>query len=261
MNRLKTIGEDGGMPVELEDLEWQDAAIREAFFGLISAFGITAAESFKLSGCVVTKVGNDYHCSEGYICLSGEVMKVLEHDITVGFGQIALFTADISYDASGNETFEDTSIHSSYEIRRAKLIGGGLSSPQVAMYYEASTIIQVIQKKLNAIETPWHLVGGNDEPGFAPGWANSGGTDAVVAFKKDAFNNVYLKGVATNPSTGHGLLFALPVGYRPLEAFTFYSAYSAQQLAVFSVQTNGDVWINSLNTENINLSGVIFKIN
>jgi len=82
MDKLDT-SNDGGMPLELDDIEWMDAAYRDAWYGLISAFGITAPTSFKLSGCVVTKNGTIWTTTAGYICLEGEVLKVDAHSISV----------------------------------------------------------------------------------------------------------------------------------------------------------------------------------
>lgn len=261
MNKLKT-DINGGMPLELDDIRWEQAAVREAFYGLISAFGITAPLSFKLSGCDVSITGGgaDYACAAGYICLEGEVCAVDSHSVTINpVNQMAVFQLEVTYDPSGEETFEDTSVNDTYEIRKAKLVAVTLASPNPYMPYNAPYLSGVIIGQINAEETAWNLVGDTGQPSFETDWSNVGSPDAVCAFKKDAFNVVWMKGVAGHATTGHGRLFTLPAGYRPQEELSFISAYHSH-IAVFAVKTDGDVWIYTTNQEYISIT-CSFKIN
>src|SRR5262249_15537947 len=63
---------------------------------------------------------------------------------------------------------------------------------------------------------PYHEVGSPGEPPFQNGWTNGGGsTGSSVAFFKDPFGIVHLKGHIFNNSINGNTAFTLPDGYRP----------------------------------------------
>jgi hypothetical protein len=66
-----------------------------------------------------------------------------------------------------------------------------------------------------ALDT-WHLVGAAGEPAFAAGVSNAGGAEAPLAFRKDAFGRVAVRGAVVVPSTTNSQIFTLPAGYRPI---------------------------------------------
>lgn len=263
MNRLKTIGEDGAMPLELEDLEWNDAAVRDAFYGLISAFGIHATESFKLSGCEVTITQNgsndDYACTEGYICLNGEVFKVDACSISIGnspYSSRVIFDTNISL--TNAETFEDLTVHQCYEVRKATLKTANLVIPFPYMTYDAPTLITVIKNKINELGIDWKLVGAIGNPAFAAGWSNVGAPYPVAGYRIDGFGKVELKGLVSN-NTPTGNIFTLPVGYRPVFDQYFICVYG-DTVAHVDVKTDGSVHASATNaTTPIDLSRISFR--
>lgn len=142
MNRLKT-NIDGGFPLRLDDFRWTEEANKEALTGLVRAL-IGSEDGAKLYGCVVvdTEQGDIWTCSEGFIYMNDEIFYVAEQSIentgTLWFEEL------VTYDASGNKTFEDASTNDTYEIRRAQLATGA-SAPADTLAYNAPNV----QKLLN----------------------------------------------------------------------------------------------------------------
>jgi len=252
--------------LELDDIEWVDSSVREAFYGLISSLGITAPGSFKLSGCEVTITPNggndDYACTEGYICLKGEVYKVDACTVSIDNSphtQMVIFYPDVTVDLSKPKTFEDTSTHYCYETRKAVLKAVTQASPSIYMDYNAPYLTEVIRNKIIALESNWTLVG--TDPAFESGWSNEGGSNEVAAFRIDAFENVTLKGVVTSADP-KGNIFRLPAGYRPKYIRTYPCYYGTTHVAI-SVDTAGYVKVEDLSntTEPIDLSLITFNTN
>jgi hypothetical protein len=253
MNKLKT-DDAGGMPLELDDIRFEQDAVREAFYGIISAFGIAPADSFKLSGCEVTIAGNDYTTTDGYICLNGEVLKVVAHTITKSALHDVKWDVEVTYDPAGTETFKDgTTGHETYEVRRGVLVSVAAVVPPNYMQHDAPYLTEVI------FETEgWRNVGGGGNPAFLNGWANQGGGSELVAFQKDSSGVVYLKGTAQiSPGSG-AAIFTLPVGYRPGAERFFYDGPNGVQIGIGN---DGHVFPIALpDPTTVHLDGVCFKI-
>jgi hypothetical protein len=66
----------------------------------------------------------------------------------------------------------------------------------------------------------FHEVGAPGQPGFGAGWSNPVAGETTVAFFKDPFGVVHLKGHAIR-SGGGNTVFTLPAGYRPSEIACF----------------------------------------
>ncbi|MFZ4707895.1 MAG: hypothetical protein ACOYMF_17980 [Bacteroidales bacterium] len=266
MNKLKT-DYAGGFKVRLNDIRWEQAAVREAFYGLMSAFGITASGSFKLSGCDVTIAGSDYSCAAGYISFMGEICKVDAHTTHKNTGESVIFAIDESYDATGDKTFLDLTTHQTYLKRKAKLISSVVTLGGDYMYYDAPSLgdvvvtgipAEAIQTKLVSIANEWHLVGETGEPDFQNGWYYAGSGFATVAFMKETLNDIVLKGYARNVSPDHGAIFTLPAGYRPAEVMVFTSVTQYGSVTIY-IQTNGDVYSMSDTVGYVVLDGIRFK--
>jgi hypothetical protein len=251
MNRLKTT-DNGKLPIVSDDLRFIDAGIREAFKGAFSALGITATDSFKISGCVVTSIGLTHTWTDGVICLAGEILPVVAGSVTipsipqVGYGLAWIY--DISFDAAGLKIFENGISHDTYEVRKAKLAyveysvnqnGQTDYMPVNAPYIQqkllslmtsseilARIISSDIVSKINESESDWN------ELFLQNGWQNVGTPFANVAYKKDAFNVVYLRGMASIITVNSLAIFNLPVGFRPTHE---------RVVGLFRIQANGDV--------------------
>lgn len=151
MNKLNTIA-IGGHPIELDDLRWMDESYRNAFFGILSAFGISPAETFVLSGCVKTITGSTVTVTEGYLSIAGEVLFLPAQSYAVPSGvDEDYFELDISYDPTGLETFENGTPHNTYEIRNAKISVGTPTTGTVTLVSGVKTIFEVIEANIPAI--------------------------------------------------------------------------------------------------------------
>ena len=97
-----------------------------------------------------------------------------------------------------------------------------------------------------ALDTPLHLVGAVGEPAFQAGNANFGPPYNTVAFYKNPFGQVFLRG-AVAPS-GNTAIFTLPVGFRPgaTSVFPMISvAAGVYTIGSLFVLATGDVLINT----------------
>jgi len=260
MNKLQT-NYNGKMPFELDDLRWMDDAYREAFYALLSAFGIAPEDSFKLSGCVVTVNGNVYTTTAGYISLNGEILKVNAHSITKSLLHSVYWVLDVAYDIAGNEIFEDGNSHDTYEVRTAKLATGITQLPINVMMYNADYLSDKIASII-PLEENWHYIGGANEPVFENLWTNSP-QERPLRFKKDINNYVHIEGVAIDGTMGFGI-FTLPVGYRPSVSLDFIvksSDSSGFVVGVVRIFNTGLISIggNPIGQDGVAFNGLIFK--
>ncbi len=139
MNRLDTTPL-GGVPFDWDDWKWEQDGVREAFYGLISSWGIDPSDSFILSGCTSTLNGLNYDISEGYIALDGEIYKVDAHSVVVSLpvGFAHFWSPLVSYDPAGLEATKNAGTVNTYEIRRASVVNA--TSPVSFMPMLADTI-------------------------------------------------------------------------------------------------------------------------
>ena len=69
-------------------------------------------------------------------------------------------------------------------------------------------------EKLTGECEQWREIGAKDNPSFTNSWANVGAPYNNVAFYKDKFNRVWLRGVMDSGASTNAA-FTLPAGYRP----------------------------------------------
>lgn len=155
MNKLITTN-NGGFPLELDDIRFEQDAIRDAFYGLISGFGIAPADSFILSGCQVTGSpvpGAAY--SAGYLCLNGEVFKVDAATLPAqAGGEVYYWDAEVTYDTAGNEQFESGTSYNTYQVRKAKVYSG-VQTPGAYMPLAAKTFKQKLDDLVGDPNDAW----------------------------------------------------------------------------------------------------------
>lgn len=98
----------------------------------------------------------------------------------------------------------------------------------------------------------WHVVGQPGEPPFNTNWANYGGGEATVAFRKYPDGRVRLRGsiIRTGTPASGEVMFVLPAGYRPASGtprFTVGCGPTLGQVPIYVGAANdGGVrcWIN-----------------
>jgi hypothetical protein len=103
-----------------------------------------------------------------------------------------------------------------------------------------------------------HVVGASGEPPFTNGWANFGGTEEAVSFRKDPFGKVRLKGMLLGPSGTSA--FTLPVGYRPPKRLRLITALSGNVTpAALVIDSDGTIILTGSATSTwASLSGIEF---
>jgi len=267
MNKLKT-DNTGGWPLELDDMDFAEAAVREAFYGLMSAFGIAPQDSFIISGCAPDSGNYD----AGYICLNGEILKVVGAVIpTPGGGEVLYWDLDITYDTAGREQFENSSTNDTYQIRRGKLKSATLTA-DTYMPFEADTLAEKLAtlaiEQIPNVQDPEHTVGdgatglGTTFLGSDP-WTSY---NVAVKFFKDINGVVHLSGNVLVPTVAGTQIFQLPVGYRPAQDRSVILSRSR----VFSSGNSCRCWIRAngmiepqsgdfTNAETINFDSISFK--
>lgn len=107
-----------------------------------------------------------------------------------------------------------------------------------------------LNAKANAAQSAWIA------PTLNGAWVNFGGAYETAGYLKDNFGFVHLKGLV---KTGTGVIFNLPVGYRPSEEKIFATIGNGT-LADVRVGTNGDVSMYSGNSSYLSLSGIVFQL-
>lgn len=154
MNKFITT-DNGGLPFQLDDLRFIDDSVRNAFKGILSAYGIDPADSFIISGCAVTSGfgGIVWDVAAGYISLDGEVLEVDAHSITKTLlpGEAHFWQVVTSNDPAGLKTFQSTIGYNTYQIRKAQVtaaVPGGGYMPMLA-----DTIYKKIKTGLGIAQT------------------------------------------------------------------------------------------------------------
>lgn len=147
MNRLKTT-DNGGFPLELDDLRWMDDGYRDAFKMLCNVLG----DNFIISGFEVDGFGtNSTTWAAGIVVLNGELFRVdastISQNTVGGFGYVEIVTTN---DPAGLETFENNVQYNTYEIRKATLVGYTSVQTDKVSYLSLATSEQLINNKILA---------------------------------------------------------------------------------------------------------------
>lgn len=250
MNHLET-NFNGGVPIHLNDLRFQEDAVRAAIKGAMSAFGIdTFANSFIISGCVVTGPT----CSEGWICLKGEILRVEAHTVpTPPLGQILVWSIETAYDPAGSKTLQSGGIIEMHHVKRGKIIAAVPSGDYLVAQPTSGRLID----KLNALRTKlfaydtWHAVGGVGEPAFQSGFANYvlGGGPLMFTLSETGAVTIRGRVTSSNAMSGSNVIFNLPTGYRPTaEIIKLVIVYdnSNSDIGWLTVYSNGNVALNNV---------------
>jgi len=111
----------------------------------------------------------------------------------------------------------------------------------------------------------WHLVGTGGNPSFGSGWTNYNAGYNPVAFYRDAFNRVHLRGlVAVSGGPASGTIFTLPDGYRPpYTELRVQQGYSGGYVPCrIDVDTAGAVFLVNPSTiaSWVSLDGLSFRV-
>lgn len=112
--------------------------------------------------------------------------------------------------------------------------------------------------KQNAINTTatWIAV-----TAFQNGWSNYGSGLPNFFYSLDSLRIVRFMGVIRGPASSAGVIFTLPIGFRPLSLKGF-RAFSPDPLAFILIQNNGDVLVSCTSDGGtyIYLDNIVFPV-
>lgn len=211
MNKL-AIFNDKAVPFEWDDIDWLQESIRDAFYGLLSAFGVTEEDSFIISGCVVGISDGAADVADGYISFEGEICQVDAASITWTGEKIVRFALLESDDPTGSETDIDSNTVECYKIRKATIIADDAAAGQ--MLYNAPTLQDILKTLVFDDATAWVIV----TP--ASDYTLTGiATSSQLKYRKDSIGTLQLQGqiysdyVSGPPAP---TCTTLPAGFRPV---------------------------------------------
>lgn len=134
MNNLKT-DDVGGFPFVLDDLRWEGDAVREAFEGLVTAWGgDLLTDTYRLVGAEVTPSGPNFSVAAGFVVIEGEVCKVDSILVPAPTGSNVLqWAVSETTDPAGDKTFLSGPSYSTYRIRKAVVVDipAGTNTPAI----------------------------------------------------------------------------------------------------------------------------------
>lgn len=219
------------VPLEWDDFDWLQESVRNALYGLLSAFGITAEESFKISGCEVLCQGYEYTTTAGYISLEGEILQVDAHMTGLAINEYMVWQVESNYDVNGEEIDIEGNTVQCYEVRKAKLVavpdGNGM------MPWDALHLTDVIYEKIKGgFEGVWVYIA------LSAGFTSN--PNDLVRIRKNVLGQIEIKG-SFNATSNSGVLLTLPDGYKPniTRKINFYPGLN---LKFLFVDANGDIW-------------------
>jgi hypothetical protein len=183
-------------------------------------------------------------------------------------------------DASGNEVVIITALaaipcdnkttHWVQEEAYLKISAGNSTARDAQLIIQgragATFQLDLDEYRAEFIGTPWYEVGNttgftdNYEsiPAFAGTWVNFGNPYATVAFRRDQFGRVYLKGIAKSGAVPNPI-FTLPVGFRPqLNHNVYLPVVSNNLFGIVEVHSDGRVLAQVGNTASFSLDNISF---
>jgi len=125
MNRLKT-NINGGFPLALDDIRYNDDAYRHAFANLLKVFAFPVSDNpnFVVNGCERQNETSTYcEVTDGYVWIQDELIRVDAHSLTLSTpGDSWGLKKQTTFDSAGNKVFFNGTSHQTYEKNRAVLV-------------------------------------------------------------------------------------------------------------------------------------------
>jgi len=245
MNILKS-ETNNGLEFNWDAFRWEQDAVREAFYGLMTALGIENDEGFIITGCAVSDGGSTWNIAEGYFCFNGEICHVSAHTITksLGGGQDHGWTILETYDADGLMPLETGGVLNTYAVREAIVTIVSTGSPYTPML--APTIMQTLWKKLNDVgDESWVAI-----TPLNGATASNSPSVRIARDGKVEFKGELLCGGITDSVVGN-----VPLGSRP-EHPIYSTALYGGDASFFRIETDGDIYLSGTSATAIFLSAV-----
>lgn len=118
----------GGYPLELDDLIFEQNAVRSGFSDIGKAMA-DGTDPIILHGCVVTDAGSTFDITAGAIFYEGETFNFPSHSVAKLAGAGTYYWRIVeTADAAGNETFEDTSTKDTYFEREIRMLNSDIDT-------------------------------------------------------------------------------------------------------------------------------------
>jgi hypothetical protein len=213
MNNFKT-DINGGLPFRLDDLRFMTAAQMEAFVGVMQAM-IGDLPYAILNGCEYS-VNEDgsWHINAGYIYFDNEIFYAPAQDLPALTSGGYFWDLNITYDHSGDKTFLLDGVHSTYEVRRAKLnyYDTGIEGTRPPML--SDNMLQILKDRIGVDNSKWvdiSLNSSNVSIGASGALSSINGSLKYKIIGKTAFIQVNLSlTVTTSNSDSTAILIILP---------------------------------------------------
>lgn len=219
----KLVFPNGGMPLELDDLDFMQNASKEAISGLYHQYASLHNGFIVISGVVVSGASSPYNVSEGYVMCNYEVCHFPAQTSVDLVPYIAL---DSTYDSAGNDVFFDGVSRDTYNVRKAKVVSSG--TPSSFLLSDDRRLHNVIGKltaspvvKEDSAGTKYTFVTGDVVGGVL---VTNPSSVPAYAIKKNGRVALYGKVAINTTTVGAALpfynLIALPSGFRKTTAVT-----------------------------------------
>jgi hypothetical protein len=200
-----------------EDFNRIDAAVREAFLGMCSAYGIGQSDSFVLSGCEITEANGVLSVAAGFIALGGEICKVDAHTVAehnagsdpAGYDNFWLVAPTI--DPGGTRPVEGGGTVNSWTYRKGKLVleDTGLNATRYDLNLPTIHELGATKMAVNMASEINKLAVTMPNPTMLNGW-----TKSLFITSKDAFGNINIAATFNGIGASGTQLFVLPSGWK-----------------------------------------------
>lgn len=231
----KVLSPNGGLPVYLDDLNYEDVATRDAFKGILHEVALQYSGNMILGGCELTIAGSTVTVAAGYIMIDYEVCYFAGTTFPTSAGTTGYFALSATSDIAGQRTLASGASTSPWQTRRATFTGGTLSGG--ALDYP-----ELKRLKTGIYDLLVTLVQSSTAFTVLNGWTKAPSPNdpqlykhfRTVSFAGDLIPSTITQNTWTKITT-------LPTGYRPAKRV---KAAAMGQLS--SSPNNGVVWVDIL---------------
>jgi hypothetical protein len=268
----KLIFPSGGMFLDAEDLEFQDAAYREAMKAIVKAVSdlttngamvVWGCQNYTISGSVdLTK----FNVGEGYVYINGELCYFsgdtnLRYQNIDGTNRRYFWQIESTYDPTGTEILASGATGNTYEKRRVILVNFTTQTGVTTFRDETPNYLELIKTFVNT------QISGYTNIGFLQNGWTAPTNNRAVSFRKA--NTISLEGqlVAGQASTtAYTQMCTLNSDYRPVMTVIRLCAVVDKGMCQVKIETDGKVYIidplNALqNGGSVDFGGISFDAN
>lgn len=268
MKRLK-LDNLGGMPFDQDDLAWMQDATKEEIIAFVKPFRAASSGVMIITGCVASAAGADVNITPGTMLIDDELCFYAGETVPSGSLLTPQFNVGTQHDSSGDETYQDSSVHQTYEEKYAVLFQTPGVNSQLAYINIINSLPQLRHAwQFNSVIEDWKAPVVN-APALTPALSFSPGADTPLQYRKMEGNRVELAGSFSHTAAASGVIATLPVGYRPnkrvyLPMLRVNNAGISDYLFSLRVDTDGSLRIgnntNLLNADEFCVDGLSFPL-